>query len=220
MTTEIGRLRRRPKLIPMNDFIDFWLFSLGEDQAQRARAAARARLREILADYHGESADTLELAEGVHGKPRLAGSAWAFNLAHCGDRALVAVAHGAGVGVDLERERDDVDVVPIVKHYFSPHEREDFERQPAARRCAWFFRQWVAKEAVVKAHGGGLTIAPNLFAVQFEDAHRGRVLSPGADPGDHWHVRMLDAGPGWHAAVAFDGLPRALRFRSRDTSRR
>lgn len=199
----------------MRDVIDVWLCSLGD--AADARAAARAKLRRVLAGYAG---DVIELAAGPQGKPHIADSAWSFNLSHCEDRALLAVAFDADVGVDLERERDDVDAAPIVAQYFAPQERGEFARQPIAKRQWWFFRQWVVKEAVVKAHGGGLSVAPDSFAVQFDDPYSARVIAADGDPGCHWRVTMLDAGPGWHAALAYDGPLRSVRFRERDDSRR
>lgn len=183
------------------------------------RTVARARMRAILAGYTGGSAQALVLAEGAQGKPHIAGSALGFNLSHCGERALLAVAHGANVGVDLEREREDVEVAQIVQRYFSADEREIFAAQRIAERQRWFFRQWTAKEAVVKAHGGGLSVAPESFSVRFDDAQRAHVLSPRTDPGAHWRVQMLDAGSGWHAAVAHDGPPRRLRILERDFTR-
>jgi 4'-phosphopantetheinyl transferase len=173
-------------------------------------AVSHSLMRAILGHYLGTSPEHLRLREEALGKPYVldrtgARSAWNFNLSHCEDRALVAVAQSRRIGVDIERESGDVDLAAVVRRFFSPAERRQFASQPRDERRAWFYRQWVAKEAVLKTHGGGLSVAPESFSVVFCEPGIATVVSPDAEPGDEWIVRTLDVGPGWHAAVASSG---------------
>ena len=181
--------------------------------------AAHARMRSILGEYLRRDAREIEFAYDSHGRPRLARDSLDFNLSHSDDRAVLAVATGVRVGVDLERERDGVDVAALVRQFFAPEEQARFAAVDFDERQRWFYRQWVAKEAVLKAHGGGLSVASSGFAVCFESADTGSVRSTMQDPGAQWTVRMLSPGRGWHAAVAVDAPLRTIRFTIRDDRR-
>lgn len=127
-------------------------------------ARSRGVLRALLARYLDRDPLELRFVLGPHGKPALSpeGPAPAmdlrFNLSHSGGLALVAVSAGREVGVDIESARE--------------------------RYTAEFLRAWVAHEAAVKCHGGGLTTP--------------RGDSPATDL---W-IAELDAGPQAAAAVA------------------
>jgi 4'-phosphopantetheinyl transferase len=204
-----------------DDSVDEWSTSLSAVERRRLDAFVHARdrvrfavshslARVVLSAYLGTEPGNVCLRSGAKGKPYVcdrsgAPSPWSFNLSHCEDRALVAVAHDRPIGVDIERERDDVDVAALVRQFFGPAEREQFASLPTDRRHAWFHRQWVAREAVVKAHGGGWSIPPESFTVLFEEGGTAAVHSPDASPGGQWVVRTVDVGAGWHAAVASSG---------------
>jgi len=219
--------------------VDLWFYDLGEAasagapavlsplEQRRAAAfvratdrdrfvAAHGRMRAILGEYLGRDPRAIEFAYGPHGRPRLAGDPLDFNLSHSDDRAALAVATGVRVGIDLERERDDVDAEALVRQFFAPEERARFATVDPEERRRWFYRQWVAKEAVLKAHGGGLSVASDGFAVCLDPADTGRVHSTGEDPGAQWAVRMLSPGRGWHAAIAVDAPLACVRFTMRD----
>jgi len=138
----------------------------------------------------------------------------AFNLSHSEDRALLGVARARRIGVDLEREQDRVDVMSIARRFFAPGERDMLASLPERDRCAWFHRQWVGKEAVLKAHGMGLSAPPEGFDVVFDEGGGGSVLRADRAPGCEWTLQVLDAGPGWHAAVASAGRDWVVRLRS------
>ena len=198
--------------------VDAWSGWLSDAEQRRLTAFVKARdrlrfavshslMRAILGRYSGLDPADVNLCDDALGKPHAfdrggSPSAWNFNLSHCEDRALVAVGRHRLVGVDIEREREDVDLAAIARRFFSPAERDDFDSRPLERRRAWFYRQWVAKEAVLKAHGGGVSVAPESFGIVFEESGIATVVSPRAEPGPGWIVRTVDVGAGWHAAVA------------------
>jgi len=94
------------------------------DRDRKRFIAGRGTMRTILGRYLHVHPASVELTIGSHGKPllagRFAGSGWQFNLAHCEDLALLALARGRVVGVDLERIRAMDDAQEIAACFCSP----------------------------------------------------------------------------------------------------
>lgn len=182
----------------------------------RARwTAARGILRRILAGYVGADPAALRFTYGERGKPRLEAGpgpeAPSFNLAHAGDLALLAVARGRAVGVDVEGIRRDAPIAALVRRWFAPAEAEALLAMGAAERRAAFFAAWTRKEAVVKARGAALPGALRGFAVPVDPAATvARVEGPAIG---RWTLAALDPGPGFAAALAYEGRARTRRFR-------
>jgi len=180
---------------------------------------AHGALRQLLGRYCARDPRTIAFDVGVHGKPTIARrdaneTSIAFNLAHSHDRAVIAVALGREIGVDIERVRDDFDPLPIAREFFFGAELAAIHAVAPEHRRDTFFRYWVAKEAVLKAHGSGLSLALDSFCVVFEaDAASARVHSRDpAAPDQSLTVRMLPLPPGWRGAVATDGDTWTLRL--------
>ncbi len=117
--------------------------------------AARVALRAVLGERLGVAPAEIVFALGAHGKPELAGASLRFNLAHSGDRALIAVSD-VEVGVDLERTARSSRAI----------ERTLTEGERTALgpdRHVELLRVWCRKEALAKALGGGLGWAPEEF---------------------------------------------------------
>lgn len=98
--------------------------------------------------------------------------------------AVVAVCLDGAVGVDIEKvcEADFDGVAHVVQH---PLE----DAVDAYGRALL----WVRKEALLKAHGMGLTVDPRAIAL----SRTGQVLV-----GPSSALQDLDVGPGWVCAVA------------------
>lgn len=177
------------------------------DEAERQRAwrmatpllhrrfvAAHAATRMLLAKQLGVEPDVLRLGKGANGKPVLAGPlahALHFNLSHCGGRALLAVC-GDEVGIDIEGQvRGDIDA--LAADVLAPEELNRFQALPVADRSMELCRLWAAKEALLKACGLGLGLAPASFRIQADGCwHR---LPPPADPGPWWLQQLRIQGP-------------------------
>ena len=180
---------------------------------------ARGVLRHLLGRYCGVDPGGIVFQYASAGKPSIArtgthDAAVAFNLAHSRDRALLAVARNREIGADLECVRDDLDPLPIARQFFFGAELTAIEAAAPASRREAFFRHWVAKEAVLKANGAGLSLALDSFGVTFDsDGSTARLRSADAAALDETlFIRVLPLAAGWHGAVAASGDGWTLRF--------
>lgn len=210
--------------------VEAWGRLLSDDERLRAARFVRQRdrahwivahgvLRQLLGRYCGTDPGAIAFEHGAAGKPAIARRGandehTTFNLAHSHGRALLAVAHGQEIGADLEQIREDFDPLPIARQFFFGTELTAIQAAaPHLRRDA-FFRHWVAKEAVLKAQGVGLSQPLDSFCVTFEsDDSLARVsLRDPKMPDPRWLVRMLSLGAGWQGAIAAAGDGWALRL--------
>jgi 4'-phosphopantetheinyl transferase len=149
---------------------------------------ASLTLRRVLAIYLDENAEEIELAQGEHGKPRLAEDPppLAFNLSHSGDLALVALARDREVGVDVERVRPERDLVALAERALAPEGAAAGREAAGAERARLFYELWTLHEARLKCLGVGLAARPTW-------------------PPPPVAARPLPIDPGFAAAVAVAG---------------
>ena len=175
--------------------------------------AAHGVLRQILGRYLGAAPGQLRFRAGPAGKPALAspGSSWLrFNLSHCQDLALCAVARGREIGVDVERVRGERDWEGMAARHLAAIERARLDRLPALERSAAFFACWTCKEAYCKATGAGLAQPLSRVAI---DLRPGAPAALVVEGGERWSLRRLDPGPGFAAALVVEGQGWELRCR-------
>ena len=170
----------------------------------RAEDAARAWLAPRL----GCDAAELALARDAHGRPRLAPThGFDIGWSHSGEGLLLACGADMVLGVDLEREHLRPRALELARRFFQPREAAWLEAQAGEARSAAFLRLWTAKEAVLKAHGRGLSFG--LHRLAFEE-HDGSLALVEADPalGDpaYWRLREFVPHPGYRAALAWKPL--------------
>jgi 4'-phosphopantetheinyl transferase len=174
--------------------------------------AGRGTLRTILARYLNTHPRTIALEYGPHGKPtlaeRFARSRLQFNLAHCEDRAVLAVARGRAVGIDLERVRSMDDAQEMAADFCSPRENDEFQCLPPIDRDAAFFRLWTRKEAWLKATGEGVGRSLDKVEVSFRKGQAPcfiRLPEEAGPPAGGWRLHELTPAPGFVAALALPG---------------
>ena len=131
--------------------------------------AARAFLRRVMAQHLGLSPAAIRFEYGRNGKPRLGGNVGNediyFNVAHSGNRAVIAVSRRGEVGVDLEQICPKPNCLDIAERFFAEEERQGLRALDGEERLRAFYRCWTRKEAVVKAVGDGLSIRLDSFNV-------------------------------------------------------
>jgi len=146
---------------------------------------------------------------GPHGRPRIAGTGLRLSLSRTAGRVAVAVCHGLDVGVDVEREALCGRTIPV--RALSAAERAVLLAVPEPARLGTFIGYWTRKEAVLKATGDGLVVAPAELTVS-APAVPPAVLAWPARPRPHTPVSLVDLhpGPGYRACLAVLGPPPAV----------
>jgi 4'-phosphopantetheinyl transferase len=183
------------------------------DIHRRRYTAGRAALRAILAAYSGKRAEDMRFIYGPYGKPYLAppDDGVRFNLSNSEGHAVCVVARDTEVGIDLEVVRELSDYETLARQFFSPGETEALLALPQSLRGEAFVSYWTHKEAFLKALGSGLAL--DSFEVTLKPGEAPRLLSVKGSPerAAGWSLISLLPVPGFVAAVAVRGRPRAVR---------
>ena len=146
---------------------------------QSRYAVGRATLRHILARYTGIAAARLAFDYGPNGKPSLPGEVF-FNLSHSENTAALAVTRGRDLGLDIQHYRPvETD---LAERFFSLSERKELAAIGAESFADGFFRCWTRKEAVLKAHGEGLSVDLDSFDVTLTPDAPPKLLRYAPDP--------------------------------------
>lgn len=144
---------------------------------RQRQAASFQCLRETLGAVLGLPPAGLTVARREGGKPYLPGQALGFNLSHSEGIGLLAWGPGE-LGVDIEALIDRPSEA-LGREILTAAEFEAWQSQPEALRQVWLTRAWCRKEAVLKAFGEGLRIAPGRLE-----------LGGGAGEGRAWVCRF------------------------------
>lgn len=198
------------------------------DSSERERAArfkvpeprhqfviSRAFLRIALGRYLQRGPDRVSFVITEHGKPELpAGSDLHFNLSHTEGAAVIAITRARPVGVDVERIRQNLNPLELADRFFSREESEWLRAQPPSQQFSAFFACWTAKEAYVKACGGGLSMPLTGFAVIPRPGSAELQLQIDGHPEDarRWSLWQLDFGPDLRSALAVGGENLSVRI--------
>lgn len=132
----------------------------------------RVLVRRVLARCSDRDPAGLRFTRNAHGRPALVGGgALRFNLTNTPDLVACAVTLDREIGVDAEPYARHANVHDIASSVFVAAEREamaTLASSDAKNRRA--LQLWTLKEAYMKARGKGMAIAPDSFAIRFEDA--------------------------------------------------
>lgn len=173
---------------------------------RRRRLVCRAGLRWVLSRCVEIPPAALRFTIGAYGKPSLCQAVdeptLYFNLSHSRGLAAIAVTDRAEVGIDIEH------LAPLepglAESVLSPREQDAYHRLPDDARIAAFYRSWVRKEAILKATGLGLSLAPSQIEVPQGDEPTSTPLQLPRELGvpEDWTLRMLAPWRGVTGAVA------------------
>lgn len=177
---------------------------LASPEERRGRQATRAVLRLVLGQLTGVSAAEVGIGMGAYGKPCLAGSrAIGFSVSHSGGFSLLAFARDAEIGCDLEKKYPLEDVRGMSEVALHPEEAGVIERLDARDAEDAFFRNWVRKEAALKAMGTGFSADPARLKVGLADSEvRLRLAGAGSDAPATFHLLCTRPAQDYVAAVA------------------
>lgn len=190
-------------------------------QDRRRFVLAHGGLRAVLARYTSLDPSALTFQVGSTGKPALLNGQTShqplqFSLSHSHGRMLIAVLAHRDVGVDLEQIRDRVDVAKLAERFYAATERDKVISRSGPDQIRWFYRYWVAKEAVLKGQAVGLRSLRQCEILSSDCMPRAMVqLSVGAPMQPGWTIYWLDCGAGWGGAVSAYGCDWAIRSMTR-----
>lgn len=175
-----------------------------------AGAPAEPIARQWLGAALGRAGDALPIGRDARGRPRFGGEFAHLDCSwsHSGGHLLVALGDGVRVGADLERLGPHRRALDLARRFFTAAETGWLEGLDAASRERAFARLWCMKEAVLKAHGHGLSFG--LHRLRFVERD-GRLELVETDPAlgaaGGWDLREFEPVPGYAAALAWH--PRA-----------
>ena len=186
--------------------------SLEEQRFVRAHVALRA----ILAEYCPYHPAQFSFGYNTFGKPHLdtASQRWLrFSIAHSTDQLLCAIAKNREVGVDLERIDTAIPIDELARSFFTPREQTLLQSLPLLQRQRTFFAYWTRKEAVVKAHGMGLSLPLDSFEIDPVTGHGPQVVSirNSVMPARCWSLHDIAYLPEFAAALAVEGEHSIIR---------
>jgi len=171
----------------------------------------RALVRTVLSHYTGHDPAAWRFVAGRWGKPAVAAPPAAplvFNLTHTAGLIVCGVTAEAELGVDAEDLQRQNDVRSLARKCLAADELAAFDAQPAEQQVDRFFRLWTLKEALLKAHGTGFSVAPERFSIRLEPGQPPRLIDPGPlqailelEP-QQWQLAEIQLGQYHRVAVA------------------
>jgi 4'-phosphopantetheinyl transferase len=160
----------------------------------------RAMLRMVAGAATACGPREVTIGVGEHGKPRVEGVE--FSVAHSHGLVLLAMCREAALGVDVEWVEREIESLEIARSTFAPGEVKRIEQAAeGAERAQTFFAVWTRKEAIVKAHGQGLTIPLESFEAPEGEEEQAVELVVKGDARKLW-VRGIEVGEGFAGALA------------------
>ena len=118
---------------------------------------SRCLLRILLGQVINQEPEKICFSATTHGKPQLQ-HRLQFNISHSQHWLCIALAT-VPVGVDIEFTAQ-APVRPwlaLAKRFFTTNEYQHLAEQSADQLANVFIKLWTQKEAVLKAHGGGIS---------------------------------------------------------------
>jgi 4'-phosphopantetheinyl transferase len=164
-----------------------------------------------LAAALGVPSAALNLGREPRGRPRLGPPQDGFDCSwsHSGDGLLIALGTGVELGVDCERMRPRPRALELARRYFTAPETDWLAAFAAGdARDRAFLRLWCAKEAVLKAHGHGLSFG--LEKLRFAESDGVLALvecAHGLGRASDWSLREFVPAPEYVAALAWRDPP-------------
>lgn len=174
------------------------------------RTPAEPVARAWLAAQWQLDAAALPLRRDSRCRPRVIAPMQDFDASwsHSGDRLLVACGEGMRLGCDLERLRPRPNARTLARRYFHAGESAWLDALPDVAAETAFLRLWCAKEAVLKAHGHGLSFGlDRLRFVVDEGSVRLADCDAALGRAGDWQLHELSPAPGFIAAIAWHALP-------------
>jgi 4'-phosphopantetheinyl transferase len=180
----------------------------------------RGILRTLLAGYLDMQASEIRFVYGPQRKPAVdlprGNKTLHFNLAHCNEWAAYVFGWERPVGIDLEHIRPVSDVDDLVQRFFSPRESTLIRSLSGEKKWDTFFQIWTCKEAILKAHGSGLTTPLDQFEISVgaDGSVTTTLLTEDLSQLADWKLQLFELIPGYKSAISVQGNIDKVIFRS------
>ena len=117
---------------------------------------------------------------------------------------------GKEVGIDVEAVHLLADADAIASRFFSCLENIAYFALEPHHRTLGFFRCWTRNEALITAHGEGLTCRLDAFDVSIAPGEPAQIPQVGSIPGHlcGWALESFSPAPGFVATVVAQTAPR------------
>ena len=114
-------------------------------------------IRKVLAHYTAVAPSEVQLTPVVNRKPVMLNAPFPiqFNIAHCGERIIIAVGFKLDVGIDVEEIADGFDTDGFAEANYHPEEIAAMRLLKDPRQTDYFYTIWTRKEAWLKLTGEG-----------------------------------------------------------------
>jgi len=174
--------------------------------AHPPRARGEPAVRPLLAQALACEADRVPLSREAGGRPRLGAPFERFDTgwSHSGEALVLALGESVQLGVDIERVRVRPRLGEIAQRFFHPGEARWLQELADDQATEAFVRLWCAKEAVLKAHGQGLSFGLHkLVFAQDNGQLRLHACDPALGSPAQWSLHEWSPLPGYRAALAW-----------------
>lgn len=166
-------------------------FAIHRNRYVRCRGAVRLILGQALRCQP----QAVRLAYSPFGKPELAAchrtDDLRFNVSHCENFAVIAIARGVSVGVDVEHAGRLADFDDIARGVLPEIDYRELTAAGPNQRARVFYRSWTRREAWLKATGQGISKGMKHFSFVPTPMNSLRVVDQNGSVIDDWHVRDL-----------------------------
>jgi 4'-phosphopantetheinyl transferase len=171
------------------------------------RAQGEPGVRPLLAQMLQCAPAAVPLLRDARGRPRLGPPFQHRDVgwSHSGEALLLALGDGSvQLGVDIERLRERPRLLELARRFYHPDEAAWLMRRGEDSRLLDFMRLWCAKEALLKAHGQGLSFGLHRLAFAEHDGALRLVACDAAlGAAEQWRLREWAPLPGYRAALAW-----------------
>lgn len=178
--------------------VQVWLGPYARGQRGETFAA------EVLAATLGNGAARIE--RDARGRPQLHGEFARFdvNWSHSGELLLLALGESVEVGVDVEFLRPRPRAMELAQRFFHPDETARLLALPEEAQAPAFVRLWCAKEAILKAHGHGISFGlERLVLAEHDGALRLLACDPELGEPSDWRLHEWEPQAGYRAVLAW-----------------
>ena len=197
-----------PSIFPSATMPPAWRFGRFQVwlRAHPPRMRGEPTARQVLAEALAQPADALPIRRDARGKPHFAApfDDQAISWSHSGEVLLVALGPARDLGVDVERHRERPRMMEIAQRFFHPSELDWLRARDDDTRTDAFVRLWCAKEALLKAHGHGVSFGlEKLVFGEREDGLQLIDCDPALGSPAEWRLHEWEPLPGYRGALAW-----------------